>query len=154
MLNLNQLRVFYHAAKNLNYTVAAGELFITQPAVTAQMKAFEESCNLKLFRKKDVKVYWRTVRQMPCTGSYFLRNLSSRTSPMVSGVPSIHRTWLSGIRCASNTVLIIATGSILPGAVPRSCVRSVRLLRRILSTGVNRKILSFRTHRQDISIPM
>ena len=52
MINLNQLRVFYHAAKNLNYTVAAGELFITQPAVTAQMKAFEEACNLKLFRKK------------------------------------------------------------------------------------------------------
>ena len=52
MLNLNQLRVFYHAAKNLNYTMAAGELFITQPAVTAQMKAFEESCNLKLFRKR------------------------------------------------------------------------------------------------------
>jgi DNA-binding transcriptional LysR family regulator len=52
VLNLNQLRVFYHAAKNLNYTVAAGELFITQPAVTAQMKAFEEACNLKLFRKK------------------------------------------------------------------------------------------------------
>ena len=52
MLNLNQLRVFYHAAKNLNYTAAARELFITQPAVTAQMKAFEEACNLKLFRKK------------------------------------------------------------------------------------------------------
>jgi DNA-binding transcriptional LysR family regulator len=52
LLNLNQLRVFYHAAKNLNYTVAARELFITQPAVTAQMKAFEEACNLKLFRKK------------------------------------------------------------------------------------------------------
>ena len=52
MLNLNQLRVFYHAAKNLNYTVAASELFITQPAVTAQMKAFENACNLKLFRKK------------------------------------------------------------------------------------------------------
>ena len=51
MLNLNQLRVFYHAAKNLNYTVAAGELFITQPAVTAQMKAFEEYCDLKLFKK-------------------------------------------------------------------------------------------------------
>ena len=52
MLNLNQLRVFYHAAKNLNYTVAASELFITQPAVTAQMKAFEDACALKLFRKK------------------------------------------------------------------------------------------------------
>ena len=57
MLNLNQLRVFYHAAKNLNYTVAASELFITQPAVTAQMKAFEESCNLKLFRKKGRNLF-------------------------------------------------------------------------------------------------
>jgi DNA-binding transcriptional LysR family regulator len=57
MLNLNQLRVFYHAAKNLNYTVAAGELFITQPAVTAQMKAFEEFCSLKLFRKKGRNLF-------------------------------------------------------------------------------------------------
>ena len=57
MLNLNQLRVFYHAAKNLNYTVAAGELFITQPAVTAQMKAFEEACHLKLFRKKGRNLF-------------------------------------------------------------------------------------------------
>ena len=37
MLNFNQFRVFYYAAKNLNYTVAAGELFITQPAVTSQI---------------------------------------------------------------------------------------------------------------------
>ncbi|MEJ2284681.1 MAG: LysR substrate-binding domain-containing protein [Desulfobacterales bacterium] len=57
MLNLNQLRVFYHAAKHLNYTVAAGKLFITQPAVTAQMKAFEAACNLKLFRKKGRNLF-------------------------------------------------------------------------------------------------
>jgi len=57
MINLNQLRVFYHAAKNLNYTVAAGELFITQPAVTAQMKAFEEYCHLKLFKKKGRNLF-------------------------------------------------------------------------------------------------
>jgi len=57
MLNLNQLRVFYHAAKNLSYTVAAGELFITQPAVTAQMKAFEEYCSLKLFKKKGRNLF-------------------------------------------------------------------------------------------------
>ncbi len=57
MMNLNQLRVFYHAAKNLNYTAAANELFITQPAVTAQMKAFEESCNLKLFKKRGRSLF-------------------------------------------------------------------------------------------------
>ena len=57
MLNFNQFRIFYHAAKNLNFTRAAGELFITQPAVTAQVKSFEEYCNLKLFKKKGRKIY-------------------------------------------------------------------------------------------------
>ncbi|MBW2437922.1 MAG: LysR family transcriptional regulator, partial [Deltaproteobacteria bacterium] len=56
-LNFNQFRVFYYAAKNLNFTAAAGELFITQPAVTAQIKSFEEFCNLKLFKKKGRKIY-------------------------------------------------------------------------------------------------
>ena len=57
MLNFNQLRIFYHAAKRLNFTAAANELFITQPAVTAQMKSFEEFCNLKLFKKRGRKIY-------------------------------------------------------------------------------------------------
>jgi DNA-binding transcriptional LysR family regulator len=57
MLNFNQLRVFYQAAKNLNYTAAANELFISQPAVTFQVKSFEEYCNLKLFKKRGRQVY-------------------------------------------------------------------------------------------------
>ncbi|NNG09410.1 MAG: LysR family transcriptional regulator [Arenibacter sp.] len=57
MLNFNQLRIFYHAAKNLNFTRAASELFITQPAVTAQVKSFEEYCNLKLFKKRGRRIY-------------------------------------------------------------------------------------------------
>lgn len=57
MLNFNQLRVFYHAAKHLNFTAAAAELFITQPAVTFQVKSFEEYCNLKLFKKRGRRIY-------------------------------------------------------------------------------------------------
>ena len=57
MLNFNQFRVFYYAAKNLNFTAAAGELFITQPAVTSQIKSFEEFCNLKLFKKRKRRIY-------------------------------------------------------------------------------------------------
>ena len=57
MLNFNQFRVFYYAAKNLNFTAAAGELFISQPAVTAQIKSFEEYCSLKLFKKRGRQVY-------------------------------------------------------------------------------------------------
>ncbi len=57
MLNLNQLRVFYYAAKNLSFTAAAGDLYITQPAVTAQIKSFEEFCSLKLFKKRGRRIY-------------------------------------------------------------------------------------------------
>jgi len=57
MLNLNQFRVFYYAAKNLSFTAAAAELFISQPAVTAQIKSFEEYCSLKLFKKRGRRIY-------------------------------------------------------------------------------------------------
>jgi len=55
MLNFNQFRIFYYVAKHLNYTRAAADLFISQPAVTAQMKAFEEYCGFKVFKKKGRK---------------------------------------------------------------------------------------------------
>lgn len=57
MINLNQLRVFYHAAKLQNFTRASEELCITQPGVTAQVRLFEENCNLVLFKKKGRRVY-------------------------------------------------------------------------------------------------
>ncbi|MBW1774417.1 MAG: LysR family transcriptional regulator, partial [Deltaproteobacteria bacterium] len=59
MLNFNQLRIFYHVAKHKNFTRAADDLFISQPAVTAQMKAFEAYCGLKLFKKKG-RINWLT----------------------------------------------------------------------------------------------
>ena len=52
MINLNQLRAFYQVAKCQNVSLAAKQLFVSQPAVTAQVKLFEESCGLKLFKKK------------------------------------------------------------------------------------------------------
>ena len=57
MINLNDLRVFYHTAKNLSYTLAARDLFISQPAVTKQVKALEDYWRLKLFSKKGSRVY-------------------------------------------------------------------------------------------------
>jgi hypothetical protein len=51
MINLNQLRAFYQAAKCQNVSVAAKRLFVSQPAVTAQVKLFEDSCGLRLFKE-------------------------------------------------------------------------------------------------------
>lgn len=52
MLNFNQFRIFYHTVRHGNFTRAAAALYISQPAVTAQIKAFEAFCGFKLFKKK------------------------------------------------------------------------------------------------------
>ena len=57
MLNFNQLRAFHYAAKYMSFTHAANRLFVTQPAVTAQIKTLEESCDLKLFKKRGRHVF-------------------------------------------------------------------------------------------------
>ncbi|MHB0978816.1 MAG: LysR family transcriptional regulator [Thermoleophilia bacterium] len=51
LLNLNQLRVFYFAAREGGYRRAAEALFVTQPAVSQNIKALETYYGVGLFRK-------------------------------------------------------------------------------------------------------
>jgi LysR family glycine cleavage system transcriptional activator len=48
---LNALRAFEAAARHLSFTKAAEELFVTQAAISHQVKALEESLGLALFRR-------------------------------------------------------------------------------------------------------
>ncbi len=57
MVNLNQLRAFYYVAKHSSYTIAAEKLYISQPAVTAQIKLFEKFYDMKLFKRQGKKLY-------------------------------------------------------------------------------------------------
>ncbi|WCE30396.1 transcriptional regulator GcvA [Vibrio sp. SCSIO 43137] len=50
---LNSLKVFEAAARHLSFTRAAEELFVTQAAVSHQIKALEEFLNIKLFRRRN-----------------------------------------------------------------------------------------------------
>lgn len=51
-----RLQVFYTTAKRLNFTKAATELFITQPAVTKHIHELENHFNLKLFDRNGSKI--------------------------------------------------------------------------------------------------
>lgn len=56
-MNLNQLKIFYMAAKRGNLSKAAEDLFITQPAVTKGIQRLQEYYNIRLmdhFGKKMV----------------------------------------------------------------------------------------------------
>jgi DNA-binding transcriptional LysR family regulator len=50
VLNLNQLRVFFEVAKSGSFTAAAAALGISQPAVSMQIKNFQESLDVTLYR--------------------------------------------------------------------------------------------------------
>lgn len=50
---LNSLRVFEAAARHSSFTRASEELFVTQAAVSHQIKALEEYLGIKLFRRQN-----------------------------------------------------------------------------------------------------
>lgn len=51
-----RIQVFYTVAKQLSFTKAAELLFMTQPAVTFQVKQFEEHLNTRLFERTHGKI--------------------------------------------------------------------------------------------------
>jgi DNA-binding transcriptional LysR family regulator len=51
-----RLQVFYAVGKQLSFTKAAEQLFMTQPAVTFQVKQLEENFNTRLFERSHGKI--------------------------------------------------------------------------------------------------
>jgi DNA-binding transcriptional LysR family regulator len=51
-----RLQVFYTVARHLSFTKAAEQLFMTQPAVTFQIKQLEEQFNTRLFERSHGKI--------------------------------------------------------------------------------------------------
>ncbi len=51
-----RLQVFYTVARHLSFTKAAEQLFMTQPAVTFQVKQLEEQFNARLFERNHGKI--------------------------------------------------------------------------------------------------
>lgn len=60
-LTLRQIRVFERVARRLSFTRAAEELFLTQPAVSMQIKQFEDTVGLPLFERLGKKIYLTTA---------------------------------------------------------------------------------------------
>jgi DNA-binding transcriptional LysR family regulator len=54
---LRQLKVFESVARHLSYSRAAEELYLTQPAVSLQVKTLEEHAGIALFEQLGKKIY-------------------------------------------------------------------------------------------------
>ncbi len=102
---LNALRVFDAAARHLSFTKAAEELFVTQAAVSHQIKSLEDFLGLKLFRRRnrslllteDGQSYYLDIKEIFSALADATRRLQSRSAKgalTVSLLPSFAIQWL------------------------------------------------------------
>jgi LysR family glycine cleavage system transcriptional activator len=102
---LNALRVFDSAARHLSFTKAAEELFVTQAAVSHQIKSLEDFLGLKLFRRRnrslllteDGQSYYLDIKEIFSALNEATRKLQSRSAKgalTVSLPPSFAIQWL------------------------------------------------------------
>jgi len=102
---LKSLRYFDAAAKTLSFTRAADELFVTQAAVSHQVKALEEFLDVTLFIRKNRRLhlseegqaYWPVIRKIfeQLADATAQLKSSGATGPLTVAVaPSFAVTWL------------------------------------------------------------
>lgn len=102
---LNALRAFEAAARHLSFTKAAEELFVTQAAISHQIRTLEEWLGLKLFRRLNRRLlltdegqsYMGPIRDALsgiAAATDTLKRSESEGMLTVSAMTSFAATWL------------------------------------------------------------
>lgn len=80
---IRQLKVFEAVATHLSFTRAADELYLSQPAVSMQIKQLEESVGLPLFEKLGKKIHLTAAgRELHSYGKAIFRQLDEMEEVM------------------------------------------------------------------------
>lgn len=97
---LNALRTFEAAARHLSFTKAAEELFVTQAAVSHQIKTLEEHLGAPLFRRLNRRL------MLTDEGQHLLPSVRRAFDELMAGVERVREC------CAGGTLTISTTPSI------------------------------------------
>lgn len=90
---LNSLKSFESAARNLSFTKAAQELFVTQAAISHQIKLLEEFLGIDLFKRKNRALELTELGQRYYAEiKLILRKLAEVTDKLVSEKTTKHLT--------------------------------------------------------------
>lgn len=79
-----RLEVFYTVARHLSFTKAGEQLFMTQPAVTFQIKQLEEQFNTRLFERSHGKIALTPAGQMVMSYAERILGLSEEMETRVA----------------------------------------------------------------------
>jgi len=101
-MHLNQIWVFYQVAKHKSFSQAADSLFLSQPAVSNQVKLLEESYGLKLFDRSGRGVELTNPGEILLTYAERIFNLAQEADSVIEEIQGLKA---GGIRIsASNTL--------------------------------------------------
>ncbi|HTN93304.1 MAG TPA: LysR family transcriptional regulator [Gallionella sp.] len=115
-LTLRQLQVFESAAAKLNFSQAAKQLYLSQPAVSMQIKQLEESIGLPLFEQMGKKIYLTEAgREL----FHYCRNITQQLAEMESVFEA-----MKGLGHGKLTISVVNTANYFtPKLLARFCRR-------------------------------
>ncbi len=115
-LTLRQLQVFESAATHLNFSLAAKQLYLSQPAVSMQIKQLEESIGLPLFEQMGKKIFLTEAgREL----FHYSRNITQQLAEMESVFEE-----MKGLGHGKLTISVVNTANYFtPQLLARFCHR-------------------------------
>jgi len=90
-MNFNQLRIFYSVTKNKSVTLAAKELYLTQPAVSIQIHLLEDDYGVKLFNRSGKGITTTEEGNLLFSYAEKILNLSDETDEAIRQIKSLER---------------------------------------------------------------
>lgn len=111
-ITLRQLKVFESVARLLNFTRAAEELHLTQPAVSIQIKQLEDAVALPLFEQMGKRIYLTEAGQELFNYS---RSISQQLADMELALDE-----LKGVQRGKLNIAVVSTANyFVPGLLAR-----------------------------------
>lgn len=115
-LTLRQLKVFESVARQLSFSRAAEELYLTQPAVSMQIKQLEDNVGLPLFEQMGKKIYLTDAgREL----YYYSRGISQQLADMELALDE-----LKGLERGKLDISVVSTANYFaPHLLAKFCQR-------------------------------
>jgi DNA-binding transcriptional LysR family regulator len=112
-LNYHQVELLYHVVRARTLTAAAESLHISQPAVTKQVRALEESLGMQLFHR-------RGGRLVPTVEAILLSEQVERTQSSLRALNELaHRLRIGALGHLSICAIPAVTERLLPNVIAR-----------------------------------
>lgn len=115
-ITLRQLKIFESVARLLNFTRAAEELHLTQPAVSIQIKQLEEAIALPLFEQIGKRIYLTEAGQELF---HYSRGITQQLADMELALDE-----LKGLERGKLNISVVSTANyFVPNLLARFCQR-------------------------------